>query len=52
MKKINLAVVAGLLLILITGGLAMAGQNGRGKVTGQQVISEAEIADLLFLREE
>jgi hypothetical protein len=52
MKKINLVAIVGLLLILVTGGLALAGQTGGGSVSGQQALSEAEIEALTFLREE
>jgi len=52
LKKIKLVAVVGLLLIMISGGSALAGKNGQGNVSGQQALSQAEIEALIFLREE
>jgi len=38
--------------ILVTVGMAPAGQNGNGAFSGQQVLTTAEEAHLVFLREE
>ena len=52
MKKIKLVAVVGLVLIMITGGSALAGKNGQGNVSGQQALSQAEKEALIFSREE
>ena len=52
MKQIKLLTWVVFLSILIIGGTASAGQNGKGTVSGQQALSQAEIEALIFLREE
>lgn len=52
MKKFKLAALAGLLIIMVAGGSALAGQNGQGNMSGLPALTPEEIDALLFLREE
>ena len=52
MKRIGLVTWVVLLGILVTVGMAPAGQNGNGVFSGQQALTAAEATNLIFLREE
>jgi len=52
MKQIKLGLWIALAGILITSGLAAAGQNGKGTFTGQQALTAVEVENLTYLREE
>jgi len=52
MKRIGIVVWALLLGILVTVGTATAGQDGKGTFTGQQVLTDVEVKNLTYLREE
>jgi hypothetical protein len=52
MKQIKLGLWIALAGILITSGMATAGQNGKGTFTGPQALTAVEVENLTFLREE
>lgn len=52
MKQIKLGLWIALAGILITSGMATAGQNGKGTFTGQQALTSVEVDNLTFLRGE
>ena len=52
MKRIKLLTWVVLLSILVIGGTAAAGQNGKHTLSDQQTLSAVEEENLIFLREE
>ena len=52
MKRIKLLTWVVLLSILVIGGTAAAGQNGKRTLSDQQTLSAVEEENLIFLREE